>query len=309
MIITAYSVIRSADVTEGYAAIYGVSPDYAAAGTRIYADPMFSDFIEESNGAAWVYTDALPTTTDIPDFPGLQTYAAVTKGPLTTYALAHYENITWYFHNGQFYRDDAPEGAYQLTDLEHTTLINLMNQGKSLGWYANQRPYIYSNWTHPDYGSNDSNSDGALFSASSEYTYSHAYMAVDNRISSTDIYEWRPNAAGPAWWQVTFPFKIMLTGLIHHNCARTGSQIGGHSGIQGQYFADANGEVSIGPFFNSGGNPLPPYSVYSSDLPIITHIIRLEKIASTEGYTDRGDAGVKEVEITASKIIYEVGER
>jgi hypothetical protein len=314
MIITAYSAIRSADVTYGHVAIPGTSPDYVANGTRIYSDPLFSDFIEESDGESWMYTADSPTHTTVDDFPGLQTYAAVTGNPFTTHALAVYDNVVWYFHDGQFYWNNAPEGAYELTDSEHTTLLRLIDQGKSLGWYANQRPYIYEAWTRPNYTANTGNPDGAIFTASSEYTYSgtvlrRAYQAMDGVYASAGLNEWRPEEAGPAWWKVVFPFKILITKLTHQNTHRTGSEIAGSAGIIGQYFGNSEATIPIGDQFDSGGTSVAFYEVYNSQTPVVADTIYLVKTASTGGDTTRGTAGIGEVILVADKIIYEVGER
>jgi hypothetical protein len=312
MIITAYSAIRSADVTRGHVAIPGTSPDYVAGGVRTYSDPLFSDFIEGSDGESWVYTADAPTHTTVPDFPGLQTNAAVTGSPLTTYALATYDSVTWYFSDGQFYWDNAPAGAYELTDLEHDALLNLINGGKSLGWHENQRPYIYEAWTRPNYTSNTGNPDGALFSASSEYSHSgtvlrDAYQAMDGAVGSLD--EWRPEESGPAWWKVIFPFKIRITQLTHQNTHRTGSQVIGDAGIIGQYFGDGGGTVPIGDPFDSGSTSMATCDVYDSQTPVITGTIYMEKTAGTGWDTTKGNAGIGEVILVADKIIYEVAER
>jgi hypothetical protein len=285
-----------------------------ADGTRIYSDALFSDFIETSDGTAWIYVATDPINTTVPDFPGLKTYAAVTKNPLTHHALAVYDNASWYFSDGQFYWENAPEGAYQLTNLEYATLTNLIGQGKTLGWYANQRPYIYEAWTHPGYGSNNDNPDGAVFTASSEASNRNAYKAMNGAYGGTGLDDWRPDVEGPAWWQVFFPFKIMITFLKHHNCHRTGSQIGAAAGIVGHYFADAAETIPIGDTFDSGGasgsstTGQGEYTVYDSTVPIITDTIRLNKISGTGG-DSRGSAGIGEADLIASKIIYEVAER
>jgi hypothetical protein len=185
-----------------------------------------------------------------------------------------------------------------------------MNQGKSLGWYANQRPYIYEDWAQPSYTSNTGNPDGAVFAASSEKdSLRFAYQAMDGNLAASGLHERRPNDPGPAWWKVLFPFKIRITQLTHQNTYRSGSQIAGSAGIIGHYFADGEATIPIGDQFDSGGTSVSLHLIYDSQTPIITNTIYLVKTASTGGDTTNGTAGIGEVVLEASKIIYEVAER
>jgi hypothetical protein len=271
-----------------------------ASGVRVYSDTLFRNFIEKSDGESWVYSLGDLSHTAVPDFPGLQTHAAVTGNPLTTYALAVYYDATWYFSGGQFYRDDAPGGAYEPPNFEHTTLINLIDQGKSLGWYENQRPYVSAPWTQPIFTNSYVASAGSRIRASSEQTSygNSAYKAMDGSTTGGAGNFWAINDSVTGWWRVDFPYKIALTKLTHYNRGN-GDQ---YAGITGCYYTEETRATPIGDSFSLDGSWATAVIYDSAENPIMTRGIYFQKTGG------QAWSGIGEVVLEATSMTYEAGE-
>ena len=159
-------------------------------------------------------------------------------------------------YNGSIYLiDEAPAGAYPLTDLEYYNINYYVNAGGTLKWYSDQRPYVerYVAWTQPTLTSASTSTPlgTVTITASSYYTNEDPYKAMDGVKSGTGKNYWASNGSQAAgeWWQVVFPYKIKITGLNYYN--RYGS---GYQSCAGQFWTSSAKTTSIGDAFAATGN-------------------------------------------------------
>jgi hypothetical protein len=313
MIITAYSITRSADATDGFVAIGGTSPDYVPVDTRIYTDALFSNFIETSDGESWVYVATDPINTTVPDYPGLQTYAAVTKNPLIHYALATYDGegmnfyipatkvlTPWAHSGGQFYPiSAAPAGAYPITEFEYNLFNYYVAQGIELQWYSNQRPYVTKPWTQPIFTDSYVAPDGSRAAASNEDVSRGrlAYKAMNGQIGGDASTCWSTDNEFDGWWRVDFPYKIALSKLTHYNVKSVSS-----AAIRGQYFTDETLITPIGEQFYITGEWESIILYDSPENPIMTRGIYFQKVNSNRW------SGIGELVLEATSMTHEAGE-
>jgi hypothetical protein len=218
------------------------------------------------------------------------------------------KELSYYFYEGQFYDENsAPPGAFPLSAEQYTILTTLIVQGKTLGWHSDQRPYIYEPWTRPNYTSNSANEDGTVFSASSEYSASYAaYKAMDGVKSGTYTGCWVvASGATAAWLRISFPYKLLLTKLTHYNGYSFGSSSESVA-VTATYYSgvDTNGQVLINTFTTSTTNWAQYSYGINSGIAVSSIYLNIPSFPSSTTL----HIAVGEIEIEASKIIYEVGE-
>jgi hypothetical protein len=284
-----------------------------ADGTRIYSDALFSDFIETSDGTAWIYVATDPIHTTVSDFPGLKTYAVVTRSPTTAHALTTYDGETmnfytpatkvltpWAHSNGKFYPIfKAPASAYPITEIEYHLFNRYVAQGNGLQWYANQRPYVTAPWTQPIFTNSYVAPDGSRASASNEDVSRGrlAYKAMNGQIGGDASTCWSTDNEFVGWWRVDFPYKIALTKLTHYNVKSVSS-----AAIRGQYFTDETLTVPIGAQFYITGEWESIVTYDSQENPIVTRAVYFKKEMSNRW------SGIGEVVLEAASMTYEAGE-
>jgi hypothetical protein len=216
----------------------------------------------------------------------------------TTLPYAHY--------NGNFYNNSsAPSGAYPISSIEYYQFHYYIALGKTLSWYENQRPYTYEEFTQLNATSNTL-SDGTIFSASSEASSRQAYKAMDGVKSGTSTSNcWSCNALASGWWQVSFPYKLSITKLVHYNnyySSNAGRSVGG------RFYADEQMTNPIGPAISTPDTSWYATTIYNSSTPLVTSLIFFNKTGPGESGTGLY-SGIGELEITGTKIIYEAEEK
>jgi hypothetical protein len=203
--------------------------------------------------------------------------------------------LPWAHYEGQFYRrDSAPSGAYPLAQEQVDALNYSIAAGDTLAWYADQRPYTTASWSQPVFTGYTAG-DGSVISAGNyQDGYSeYPWKAMDGKIGDGNFWG---TTTTTTWWKVVFPYKILLTGLVHYN-----RYDGQYAAINGRYWADEAATIPIGDAISAPATSNWSTTVYSSTAsPIVTDRIRFEKTGGNV------NGGIGEIVITARKISYEV---
>lgn len=244
-------------------------------------------------------------------FPALCSSGAITNyySPAIApdHPYAHYEGTIYPI-------DDAPAGAYPLTDLQYYTINYYVNAGGTLRWYSNQRPYVdeYVAWTQPVLTTNTTTVTdlGNVTATASSYGNNsggsasgneYPYHAMDGVKSGSGTTYWGCNASNPAgqWWQVVFPYQIKITGLTHYN--RYGNS---YANVTGQFWTSSDRTTPIGDAFGATG-ATGWKATAIQNIPasgVVTDTIYFY-ITAGANY-----CGIGELEITATRyaILYEV---
>lgn len=218
-------------------------------------------------------------------------------------------------YNGTIYTiDQAPTGAYPLTEVQYYNITALVNMGGTLAWYSNQRPYIYQyvSWTQPVLTTNTTTVTdlGNVTATASSYGNNsggsasgneYPYHAMDGVKSGSGTTYWGCNASSPAgqWWQVVFPYQIKITGLTHYN--RYGNS---YANVTGQFWTSSDRTTPIGDAFGATG-ATGWKATAIQNIPasgVVTDTIYFY-ITAGANY-----CGIGELEITATRyaILYEV---
>ncbi|MDR3117602.1 MAG: hypothetical protein LBT98_03460 [Puniceicoccales bacterium] len=202
----------------------------------------------------------------------------------------------WAHAEGSFYTTaSAPPGSYPLTQQEYDALNYRIADGDTLSWYADQRPYTTAPWSQPIFTGYTAG-DGSVISAGNyQATYSeYPWKAMDG-YSTGDGRFWGTTAT-TTWWKVVFPYKILLTGLVHYS--RYNST---YAAVQGRYWAEEAMQTPIGSAINGPSTSNWSTTVYDDSAhPIVTDRIYFQKTGGHE------NGGIGEVVITARKLTYEV---
>jgi hypothetical protein len=150
-------------------------------------------------------------------------------------------------------------------------------------------------WTQPVF-TNYTTADGSRITAGNEQTTTSpqefAWKAMDGYTSGSDRF-WGTTIT-PTWWKVVFPYKVLITRLIHYN-----RYDGAYANIEGRYWADEALDQPIGDAFSSGSVSWGTVTVYDGTA-IPTDRIYFQKTGGNQY------SGIGEVVITARKITYEV---
>lgn len=161
--------------------------------------------------------------------------------------------------------------------------------------------YKYEDWTRPNLTSNTTPvSEGNIVaSASSTYyesidaNYCPPYKALDGATGGTTTNDncWFPNNLATAWWKVIFPYKLIISNLVHLNKGYPGQQ-----NIIGRYYADVEKTKPFGPQISTTATSWTQYPI-TPEVPIITNTIFFEKTGGN------GYSGIGELLITAKKLV------
>ncbi len=156
--------------------------------------------------------------------------------------------------------------------------------------------YKYEDWTRPNLTSDSTvTTDGTIVtSASSYYAGALPYMALDgNKTGTTNLVGvWFTNNIVLGWWKVKFPYRLLISSIVHLNKAYTGQQ-----NIIGRYYADVEKTKPFGPQISTTATSWTQYPI-TPEIPIPTDTIYFDKTGGNVY------GGIGELEITAKKLVH-----
>lgn len=252
-------------------------------------------------GIGQIYLEGYTIEYEVPYTPPAQLYGR------QCYVLGATNKYPWAQKDGRFYKSEAaPEGAYKLTVTEYYDLLDAINQGGTLQWYADQRPYVdkWTPWVQPVMTSDSFISSLANYStyASSVNANHPAYMALDGLVSGAQS-GWESSNVVNCYWSFTSTINLFIEKLVYYKGTPGNTST---TNITGRFYTSSGMNTPIGQQFTNNGDAWSKTVIYDDPVnAIMTKQIYLNKTGGG------GWGGIGELEITAKyyTLLYEVQQR